>query len=92
MAEAAEQEQFEARLPARVKAIGVARKKRGLEQKQAEEIEEYLREAHTKRSASRRATGPTKRFATWVRSLVVESMKNSIQAMFYAVTIPPNPT
>jgi hypothetical protein len=75
LAEAAELEQFEDRLPARVKAIGAARKKRGLEHKQAEEIEEDLREAHTKRAAVRKVMGPTKRFATWVRSLVVDTIK-----------------
>ena len=84
LAEAAELEQFEDRLPARVQKEVAARKKRGQDHKQPEDIEEELREAHIMRADDRKATGPTKRFATWVRSLVVDTMKNSIQAMFYA--------
>ena len=75
---------FEAQLPDKIGAAMQAQKKKGWEEKSAAEVEEDLRAARTRRVAVEKAKGPAQRFAGWVRTIVVENMKSSIQAMFYA--------
>ncbi len=81
---AAALEEFESALPAKVKAVAAERRKKGLEHKTSEEIAEQLRDARNRRAAAETTGGPMKRFARWVRTIIVDAMKNSIQAMFYA--------
>ena len=75
---------FEKQLPRNIKAALTARAKKGLEEKSAADIEEELRAARERRRAKESTGGPGVRFRRWVRALVVGSMKNSMQAMFYA--------
>ena len=69
-------------MPAKVKATMAERAKKGLEEKEPEEIADELRSARGRRLAAERAAGPRNCFGRWVRALVVDNMKNSIQAMF----------
>ena len=78
-----EEAEFEASLPARVQAV-LAKTKWSQFKKTAEEVEEELRTARARRRERFRKMGPAKRFFKTMRTLIVDGMKNSIQAMFYA--------
>ena len=77
-------ELFEKELPHTVRRIQGDRRRKGLDQIDDEDIMEQLRAARRRRSENAEAKGMLRSFQQWARSLVVESMKNSIQAMFYA--------
>ena len=75
---------FEAALPSKINAILDAKRRRSRGKTEAE-LEEQLRAARARRRAtSRRGGSAARKFASQVKSLVVEGMKNSMQSMFYA--------
>ena len=79
-----EDEQFEETLPLRVKALQKQRRKTGLEEKDANELEDQLKKARVRRRAAEKKGAPAQRFVRWVRASIVEGFKSTIQAMFYA--------
>ena len=62
-----------------------ARRRRGLEEKSAEEVEQEIRDVRLRRKVVEKRGTAAQRFARLVRATVVEGMKSTIQAMFYAM-------
>ena len=79
-----EETAFEANLGKKVAAAMQQRLRKGMEEKSAEDIEEELRNAREKRKAAERRGTTVQRFARWMRRTVVDGLKSSLQAMFYA--------
>ena len=79
-----EEEAFEEGLLAKVISKLKDRKKKGQVDKTAIEIEADLRDARERRKAKPKKLTPARSFVTWVRETIVEGMKSTIQAMFYA--------
>ena len=75
--------EFEAALPSKVEAV-MAAKRRQDRGKTEVELKEDLRAARARRRAASRRGGPTAIFASKMKTLIVEGMKNSMQSMFYA--------
>ena len=85
-AEELEDEMFQAGLPKKIAAELKERRRKGLDDKTLEELEEKMWEARLRRRAQEKKGGQQQQqqFRRWTRSLIIEAMKNSIQAMFYA--------
>ena len=77
-------ERFEDTLAKKVAGALKERRRRGLEEKSAEELEQEIRNARLRRKAVEKRGTAAQRFVRWVRAGVVEGMKSTIQAMFYA--------
>ena len=79
-----ESERFEVDLPRKVKLVQMERRRKRLEVKEPELIEEDLRNAWELRKAKTTKTDEKCGFRRWAHALTSEAMRASIQAMFYA--------
>jgi len=79
-----EDERFKADLPRKAAALLKQRHRKGVDEKSVEELEEQLWQARLHRRAAENKGTAVRRFARWVRSVIVDGMKNTIQTTFYA--------